>query len=188
MSIADRARRLAGYLLRSIHAGGETLASASQPHGATMNLTTPSFPNDGPIPERHAGDHNVSPPLAWSGAPERTRELALLVEDPDAPLPQAFVHWAVYGLSPALTSLPEGVGIGSKLPKGAAEGRNSTGRSGFVGPKPPPGHGIHHYHFQLFALDEPLGLAPGAERDALVEAMRGHVVAQGELIGTYEIR
>ncbi|MCL2447617.1 MAG: YbhB/YbcL family Raf kinase inhibitor-like protein, partial [Polyangiaceae bacterium] len=169
-------------------AGDETLASAGPFSGPSLTITTPSFPNDGPMPSRHAGDHNVSPPLAWSGAPKGTRELALLVEDPDAPLPQAFVHWMVYGISPALCSLPEGIGIGTKLPRGVAEGRNSTGRSGFVGPKPPRGHGVHHYHFQLFALDEPLGIAPGAERDALVLAMKGHVLARGELVGTYEIR
>jgi Raf kinase inhibitor-like YbhB/YbcL family protein len=144
------------------------------------------------MPARYGAKHNVSPALAWSGVPAQAQEVVVLMEDPDAPMPQAFVHWSIYGIPPSVNSLPEGIGAGGTagrtLPGGVFQGRNSTGRTGFFGPKPPPGHGVHHYHFQVFALDEPLGLGPDAERDALVEAMRGHVLAQGDLVGTYETR
>jgi Raf kinase inhibitor-like YbhB/YbcL family protein len=188
MSLIDRAQRLAGQLLRSIQAGSQTLATADQPEATRLDVTTTSFVPDGPIPSRHDGRHNVSPALAWSGVPDRTEEVVLLVEDPDAPLPQAFVHWSVYGIPPRVTALPEGIGSKSSLPEGAHEGANSTGNTGFFGPKPPKGHGVHHYHFQVFAVDAPLHLAAGADRNAVVEAMRGHVLAQGAVVGTYENR
>jgi Raf kinase inhibitor-like YbhB/YbcL family protein len=188
MSLIDKTKRLAGQLLRPLQAGAQTLASAKQPGAPLLAVTTTSFQENGPIPARHDGGHNVSPALAWSGLPEGTEEIAVLVEDPDAPLPQAFVHWSVYGIPPEVSSLSEGIGTDSTLPDGAREGENSTGNTGFFGPKPPRGHGVHHYHFQVFALDTRLGLEDGADRDALVAAMRGHVLAQGDLVGTYENR
>jgi Raf kinase inhibitor-like YbhB/YbcL family protein len=185
MGIRNQVEKLAGRLLRPIRAGSETIATAND-DAPPLEVTTPSFGDGSPIPARHVADHNVSPALAWRGVPAQTREVVVLVEDPDAPAPKAFVHWSVYGVSPRVTSLPEGVGTATVLPEGATEGKNSLGETGFFGPKPPRGHGIHHYHFQVFALDAPLGLGPGVDRDALVEAMRGHVLAQGDVVGTYE--
>jgi Raf kinase inhibitor-like YbhB/YbcL family protein len=188
MTLIDKARSLAGQLLRPIQAGSQTLATANQPNAERFRVTTSSFPADGPIPARYAAERNVSPALAWTGVPARTEQIAVLVEDPDAPLPQAFVHWSLYGIPPEVTTLDEGLGAEAPLPEGAVEGTNSTGKTGFFGPKPPRGHGVHHYHFQVFALDAPLGLSEGADRDTVVEAMRGHVLAQGEVVGTYENR
>ncbi len=186
MTLLDKARRLAGQLLRPLQAGSQTLATANQPNAERFRVTSSSFPPDGPIPDRHAAERNVSPALAWTAVPARTEEVVVLVEDPDAPLPHAFVHWSLYGIPPKVTALDEGISVEAPLLEGALQGKNSTGKIGFFGPKPPRGHGVHHYHFQVFALDARLGLAEGADRDALVEAMRGHVLAQGEVVGTYE--
>jgi Raf kinase inhibitor-like YbhB/YbcL family protein len=188
MTLFDKARSLAGQLLRPIHAGSQTLAIANQPNAERLHVTTSSFPADGPIPARYAAEGNVSAALAWTGVPAQTREIVVLVEDPDAPLPHAFVHWSLYGIPPNVTAVDEGIGIEAPVPEGARQGKNSTGTIGFVGPKPPRGHGVHHYHFQVFALDAPLGLAEGADRDSVVEAMHGHVLAQGEVVGTHEHR
>jgi Raf kinase inhibitor-like YbhB/YbcL family protein len=188
MTLLDKARTLAGQLLRPIHAGSQTLATANQPNAERLHVTTSSFAAGGPIPARHAAEGNLSAALAWTGIPARTVEIVVLVEDPDAPIPHAFVHWSLYGIPPNVTALDEGIGIEAPPPEGALQGKNSTGKTGFLGPKPPRGHGVHHYHFQVFALDTPLGLGEGADRDSVVEAMRGHVLAQGEVVGTYENR
>ncbi|HEX4445471.1 MAG TPA: YbhB/YbcL family Raf kinase inhibitor-like protein [Polyangiaceae bacterium] len=186
MGIVDKAEKLAGRLLRPIRAGDKTIAVSNNGAAERLAVSTPSFRDGERIPARHSAEQNVSPALAWDGVPAGAREVVVLVEDPDAPAPQAFVHWSVYSIPPTANALPEGIGTGATLPAGAIEGKNSKGTSGFFGPKPPPGHGIHHYHFQVFALDTPLGLRPGAERAAVVEAMKGHVLAQGDVVGTYE--
>jgi Raf kinase inhibitor-like YbhB/YbcL family protein len=154
---------------------------------ASLQVTSPAFDDGASIPPRHAAEQNVSPPLEWSGVPEGTRELALLVEDPDAPGPRPFVHWAAYGIPHTVTQLSEGIGTGVDLPT-LAEGMNSRGGRGFFGPSPPAGGGPHRYAFQIFALDAPLGLASGVDRDALVRAMTGHVIGYGRLMATYENR
>jgi hypothetical protein len=144
------------------------------------------------IPKQHAGDGaDTSPALAWDGVPGGTKELALICDDPDAPTPEPWVHWVIYRLSPDLTGLPEGVPAGARIekPVAALQGRNSwsSGRTlGYRGPAPPPGHGVHHYHFRLFALDCELQLNPGVDKDRLLNAMDGHVLDQNELVGTYE--
>jgi len=143
------------------------------------------------IPPRHAypdEGKNVSPELQWSGVPPATKELALLCDDPDAPAPQPWVHWVLYRIPPTVNGLPEGISPEArelKNPAGAAQGINSWKKLGWGGPLPPPGHGTHHYYFKVYALDAPLGLAPGATKDELIRAMTGHVLAEGELIGTY---
>ena len=133
---------------------------------------------------------DISPPLAWEGLPDGTKELALICDDPDAPTAQPWVHWVLYKLSSHVSGLPEGVPAGPRLeePIQAFQGRNSwsSGRTiGYRGPAPPPGHGVHHYHFRLYALDCELDLNPGIDKDALLDAMDGHVLDEGELIGTY---
>ena len=122
----------------------------------------------------------VPPPISWRGVPAGARSVVVVCEDPDAPVPEPFVHWIVYGL-PA----HDGTLDASTLAT-AREGRNSIGKKGYAGASPPAGHGPHHYHFQVFALDNELSVDLGAGRSTLLDAMRGHVVARGDLVATYE--
>jgi Raf kinase inhibitor-like YbhB/YbcL family protein len=153
-----------------------------------MKLTSPAFSNGSQIPTEFTGDgKDVSPPLAWEGAPANTQEFVLVCDDPDAPTPQPWVHWVLYAIPAGTQSLPEGVSLSANLP--GIEGRNSwkTGRSiGYRGPAPPAGHGLHHYHFRLFALDATLGLPPQLDKDALLRSAKGHVLADAEIVATYE--
>ena len=112
----------------------------------------------------------------------------MIVDDPDAPTAQPFVHWVIYKIPPATTGLPQGVPTDSTLsdPPGAMQGKNDFKKTGYGGPMPPKGHGVHHYHFKLYALDKALSVRPGLEKKGLLEAMKGSIVAQGELVGTYE--
>jgi Raf kinase inhibitor-like YbhB/YbcL family protein len=152
--------------------------------GAALTVTSPAFEEGGPIPERFAGYRDgPSPPLSWSGAPRQTGAFALIVEDPDAPGSTPFVHWIAYDIPASVGSLAEGV-PGSPEPVAMRQGRNSFGGIGWRGMEPPAGQ-THHYHFELFALDGQVPLEPGADRAALLEALRGHVLAAGELAGTF---
>lgn len=148
-----------------------------------IQVSSSAFELGGAIPERHTGEgENVSPALRWSGIPEGTREIALICDDPDAPMPRPFVHWVVYKIPGDREGLPEGDA------RGALEGTNDFGRTGYGGPMPPRGHGVHHYHFKVYALDTELEAAAGWTKDRLLEAMEGHVLAEGELVGTHERR
>lgn len=150
-----------------------------------LQLTSSAFQDGGEIPARYTCEgQNVSPPLAWSGAPAATRGFVLIADDPDAPDPQAprmvFVHWVLYNLPANADHLPEAV---SALPAGAISGITDFQRTGYGGPCPPIGR--HRYFFKLYALDT---LLPdlGAARKAQVEqAMHGHVLAQAQWMGTY---
>src|SRR6266511_197745 len=118
----------------------------------TILMESDSFTPGGAIPRRHAGEQGRSPPLRWTASPEETRELVLLCEDPDAPKPQPFVHWIIVGLPRDVQQLPEGLPPSSApLASEAVQGKNDMGKEGYYGPEPPAGHGVHHYHFQLFA-------------------------------------
>lgn len=155
---------------------------------AQMTVTSTAFDMNQPIPRRYTDEgQNMSPPLAWSGAPEGTRQYALIVDDPDAPRPQPWVHWVLYAIGPNCTHLPEGIPPAERVsdPPGLLQGTNSWDKTGYGGPAPPAGHGVHHYHFKLYALDSALELAPGLTKEALVKAIDGHVLAEAELIGTY---
>lgn len=156
----------------------------------TIILQSPAFKQNHSIPRKYTGDGgDVSPPLSWSRVPPETQELALVVDDPDAPTPEPWVHWLMYKIPPATTSLPENVlpSLRVASPAGALQGMNSWPKGiGYRGPAPPKGHGLHHYHFQLFALDAPIDLAPGADKADLLAAMQGHVISEGELVGTYQ--
>ena len=188
MSLSQEAKKLAGKLLTPIRVGDRKLApvKVQAPPTPGVHLSSTSFPEWGEIPARYSGEAGISPELSWDDVPSGTKELAILCEDPDAPMPRPFVHWVLYGLSPAARELPEGMSR-TVLTGGAIEGKSSAGTLGFMGPKPPPGHGVHHYHFELFALDEPAGLPPGADREALLKAMKGHVLSWGEVVGTYQV-
>jgi len=154
-----------------------------------MTLTSSAFEPNQPIPRRYTGDgQDLSPPLAWTGAPEGTKQFALIVDDPDAPTTQPWVHWVLYAIGADRTSLPEGIppSLHVSDPPGLLQGKNSWNKVGYGGPAPPPGHGVHHYHFKLYALDAALPLEPGLTKDALLKAIQGHVLAEAELVGTYQ--
>lgn len=158
----------------------------------TITLTSTAFANGEKIPTRHTADgEDLSPPLSWSNLPDGTKELALICDDPDAPTPEPWVHWVIYKIPSDTASLSEGISNDERLdqPRGAVQGKNSFPKGatiGYRGPAPPPGHGVHHYHFKLYAVDTELKLDPGADKAALLKAMNGHILAQGELVGTYE--
>ena len=154
---------------------------------AEVRLESPAFAPGGEIPVRFTADgRGESPPLRWSGVPEGTRSLVVLCEDPDAPMPQPFVHWLLYDLSPRLGGLPPGLADAPELPGGGRSGQTSASPTGWVPCAPPSHDPAHHYHFELFALDAPLPLGLHADRAAVLEAMRGHVLGHGELMGTYQ--
>jgi Raf kinase inhibitor-like YbhB/YbcL family protein len=158
----------------------------------TLKISSSAFAEGQTIPRLHTGDgQDLSPPLAWDGVPEGTREFVLVCEDPDAPTAEPWVHWVLYKLPANVRELPAGMPTGSRLetPVVGLQGRNSwsSGRTvGYRGPAPPPGHGVHHYHFQLWALDCELAVHPGVDKRALLQALQGHVLAKAELVGTYQ--
>lgn len=178
-----------GRTLERFRAGVDKLAIAELGAGVPeLELMSPAFPHGGRLPPRFTADGDGrSPPLVWTAPPHDAARLALLVEDADAPTPQPIVHAVVWGLAAAPGELVEG-GIAPDGDgwKGRDIGRNSFFREGWLPPDPPTGHGEHRYCFQLFALSanapDPGG-NPG--RSALMEAMRGHVLAAGLLVGTY---
>jgi hypothetical protein len=151
-----------------------------------MTLTSSAFSHHGAIPKRYTCDgEDVSPPLAWSGVPSGTKSLVLIVDDPDAPDPAAptrtWVHWVLYDLPAGTHSIPEGVSARSS---GARSGVNDWKRAGYGGPCPPIGR--HRYFHKLYALDTLLGELPDPTKSAVEQAMRGHIHAQTELVGTYQ--
>ena len=150
-----------------------------------MKLTSPAFEDGGEIPPQHTCEGaDRAPPLAWTGQPAGTKAFALIVDDPDAPDPAApkmvYVHWLVYDLPPTARELPEG----GPLPEGAREGVNDWRRIGWGGPCPPVGR--HRYFFKLYALDTALSELEQPTKPRLEEAMRGHVLAEARLMGTYQ--
>ncbi|HLQ45216.1 MAG TPA: YbhB/YbcL family Raf kinase inhibitor-like protein [Planctomycetaceae bacterium] len=162
-----------------------------------MKLHSTAFAHEATIPTKHTGEGaDASPPLAWSEVPSGTKSFTLICDDPDAPsrkrpAPQPWVHWVIYNIPVTVTSLPERVARSSKLnsPIGACQGHNSwpSDNVGYLGPMPPPGSGPHRYFFKLYALDTELNVSPEqATKLAVLDAMQGHVLAVGELIGTYE--
>lgn len=151
----------------------------------SIELTSPAFVQGTSIPRQYTGDGaDQSPALAWSAAPAGTQSFALLCYDPDAPR-GTWVHWVLFNLPPETCGLPEGVPTSKTLPSGGRQGRNDFGKIGYGGPAPPRGK-AHRYVFALYALDQVLDLEPGATRAQLDAAMRGHLLAEGQLMGTYQ--
>ncbi|MGE5276722.1 MAG: YbhB/YbcL family Raf kinase inhibitor-like protein [Acidobacteriota bacterium] len=151
-----------------------------------LRVESPAFLQGKSIPARYTADgRDVSPALSWSGVPPGARSLALVCEDPDAPR-GTWIHWVLYDIPPSVTSLPEGVPPREKAPGLGTPGKNDFGSLGYGGPAPPSG--THRYFFRLYALDRSLSLAAGATAGELRRAMEGHVLAQGELMGTYSRR
>ncbi len=168
------------------------LATASVARGGpvSLTLTSPSFQPQGEIPaEFTCQGADTSPALAWSGAPEGTRSLVLIVDDPDAPDPAApkmtWVHWVLYDLPADSTGLPQGVDPAA-LPAGTRQGLNDWKRTGYGGPCPPIGR--HRYFHKLYALDTTLAGLGSPTKTQVEQAMVGHVLAKTELVGTYEKR
>lgn len=150
-----------------------------------LHVRSSEFEEGQPIPALYTRDGaDVSPPLSWSDAPPDTVTFAVLCEDPDAPR-GLWVHWVLYNISGDLFGLKEGLPPSPSLPGGARQGKNDFGRFGYGGPSPPPGK-PHRYFFKVYALDEVLSLPEGATRVGLLEAMKGHVLAEGQLMGTYQ--
>jgi len=155
----------------------------------SIHIECELFEHGQSIPRECTGDGlDRSPALTWSGLPAAARQLALIVDDPDAPTPEPWVHWVLYCLPAETTSLPAGVPREAHLaqPAGTVQGLNSWQQTGYRGPAPPKGHGRHRYFFRLYALDVVLKLPDDLNKQALLQAMHGHIVATGELMGTYE--
>ena len=153
-----------------------------------LTLHSSAFSQQGTIPSRYTCEgKDISPPLSWSDVPEGTQSLALIVDDPDAPDPQAprmtWIHWVLYNLPPTTRALPEGMSI-EALPAGTKEGQNDWKRTGYGGPCPPVGR--HRYFHKLYALNTVLPDLQKPTKLQLQKAMAGHVLAQAQLIGTYK--
>ena len=149
-----------------------------------IQVTSGAFAEGRPIPDKYTGQgEDLSPPLQWSGAPAGAQSFALICEDPDAPM-GTFTHWIVYNMPPATAALSENVPKTETLPNGTRQGKNDFGNIGYNGPAPPPGK-THHYYFRLYALDTVLNLDSGTTKNDVVSAMKGHVLAQGDAMGTY---
>jgi Raf kinase inhibitor-like YbhB/YbcL family protein len=151
-----------------------------------FKLYSADFKHNEEIPKELTCEGKNKPPhLAWQGAHEHTRSLVLFCEDPDAPN-GTWVHWVVYNIPPSKKDLTYIHDNKEKLSDGTMQGRNTAGNVGYDGPCPPSGHGKHHYHFKLYALNTVLSLEPGAAKDAVIKAMKNHIIGQTELIGLYQ--
>lgn len=150
-----------------------------------IQLTSPSFKDGQPIPAMHTfKGADTSPALAWDAVPPGTKSISLIMDDPDAPR-GIWVHWVLWNLPPEARALPEAVPNKPSLDGGAKQGRNDAGDVGYGGPCPPPGK-PHRYYFKLYALDAPVALKEGAAQKAdLVAAMKGHILGEGQLMGTF---
>jgi Raf kinase inhibitor-like YbhB/YbcL family protein len=154
-----------------------------------IKVESRSFAEGLEIPDAHSGyGSSMSPQLRWHDVPPGTRTIALVAEDPDAPLQAPFTHWLLYNLPATVREIPPAIPRDGQLPQfqGAAQGRTSNGTIGYFGPHPPKDDGPHRYHFEVFCLDSPLALGPGATRGDVMRAMAGHVLAKGEVVGLYE--
>ncbi|MGD2124588.1 MAG: YbhB/YbcL family Raf kinase inhibitor-like protein [Desulfobacteraceae bacterium] len=164
---------------------GENQSNAETKGGNKMAITVTcaAFKEGEMIPRQYTCDgKDISPPLSWSAVPEGTQSLALICDDPDAPM-GTWVHWVLFNLPANIDSLPEEVPASRTLDSGAKHGKNDFRRFGYGGPCPPGG--THRYYFKLYALDTMLDLDPGLTKAELLKAMEGHVLAEGQLMGCY---
>jgi Raf kinase inhibitor-like YbhB/YbcL family protein len=179
-----------GHLLERVRPGMDKLVWAHDGLQAPESITVESeaFADDTPIPARYTDDgEGLSPPLAWSGLPPAAAEVVLIVEDADSPTPVPLLHGLAWRLPAGPARLAEG-----DLPSPAGPGRftalakNSFGKAQYLPPDPPTGHGRHRYVFQVFAVDHPLDVKDDASKHEVIDAMTGHVLARGRLVGLYE--
>jgi len=149
----------------------------------SIPLTSNAFAHEGLIPAQYAcTGSDISPALTWSDPPEGTQSFALIMDDPDASV-GTWVHWVLFNIPASSRGLTEAIPSEGTLSDGSLHGKNSGGNLGYNGPCPPSG--THRYIFKLYALDEMLGLSSGADKGELLKAMEGHILAQGELMGTF---
>jgi Raf kinase inhibitor-like YbhB/YbcL family protein len=158
--------------------------SAAQTQTVRIKVSSPAFQDGGMIPSQYTCDgDDVSPPLRWEPVPEKTRSIALIVDDPDAPS-GTFVHWVLYDLAAAVNELPENIPGDRTLTNGARQGANDFRKIGYGGPCPPGG--THRYFFKVYALDTQINLPAGETKARLLKAMQGHILAEGQLLGRYK--
>ncbi len=176
---------LAAALLGCLAAGCSQDPKSATGHVMKIPLTSAAFADGQPIPAKYTADSlDISPPLAWTNAPAGTKSFVVLADDPDAPA-GTWVHWVIYDLPPATVSLGADQLKVAQFKNGTKQGLNDFKQTGYNGPAPPAGK-AHRYYFKLYALNAPTGLPPGATRAALFKAMDGHVLGEGELVGTYQ--
>lgn len=162
------------------------MAQTTQKEGGKIQVSSTAFQEGGMIPPQYTCDGaDVSPPLSWQSIPEGTRSIALIADDPDAPM-GTFVHWVLYDLPADVRELQEDVPDAKTVPNGAKQGANGFGRIGYGGPCPPSG--THRYFFKIYALDTATNLPPGQKKAQLLKAMEGHILAQGQIMGKYKRR
>jgi Raf kinase inhibitor-like YbhB/YbcL family protein len=173
-----------------IAGGGNMLAQAKDQMntkikgGKTMEIKSSSFVHEDMIPAKFTCDgQNISPPLAWGGAPKETKSFALICDDPDAPA-GTWVHWVIFDIPANANSLPEKVAKQEEIPGLGKNGKNTSRRYGYDGPCPPSG--THRYYFKLYALDTMLNLNAGLSKEELLKAMKGHVLAETQVMGRYK--
>ncbi|MEX2671687.1 MAG: YbhB/YbcL family Raf kinase inhibitor-like protein [Phycisphaeraceae bacterium] len=153
-----------------------------------FTISSSAFADGQPIPEEYTREgKNVSPPLQWADVPTGTVQLALIVDDPDAPQAQPFIHWLIFAIPAEVEGLEAGRPREPRLedPPGAFQGTNDFGDLGYDGPAPPPGSGDHHYRFELFALDRAIDAEPGVDHKTLRDRMVEAVIGRAILTGTY---
>lgn len=150
----------------------------------TIKLESSAFKESEMIPSQYTCDgKNISPPLKWSGVPENTKSIALIVDDPDAPM-GVWVHWVIYNISPTINYLDENISYDKKLKNGAIQGINDFRKNGYGGPCPPSG--THRYYFKIYALDLILEENPNMTKQTLLDKMKNHILAEGQLMGKYK--
>jgi Raf kinase inhibitor-like YbhB/YbcL family protein len=187
----EKLPKVVGRALHKIRAGGADLTvSDNEITGteATIELSSTAFAYNEPMPSTYTADgQGLSPPLQWDGIPEQAASVVLLMEDADSPTPKPLVHAIAWNIPAGDGSLPAGA-LNGPMPQGTLGrmGRNSFMQEHYAPPDPPPGHGPHRYVFQIFALDQQLSFDDAPGRSAMLEAMRGHVLAKGLHIGTYQ--
>jgi Raf kinase inhibitor-like YbhB/YbcL family protein len=175
--------------MRHLLAAALLVALAQTP--PTMTVASPTIKAGERIPAEHTADgRNISPALTWTNVPAGTREFAIILDDPDVPMPQPFVHWVIYKIPGTAKGVPENIPIDTSTPMpseiaGAVQGLSGFKRPIYRGPAPPPGK-PHRYHFTVYALDAALDLKPGLNKQQLLEAIKGHIIGQGQLVAVYE--
>ena len=177
---------LAALLCACEKADGEGAAPGAG-GGARMPVRSPAFVEGGMIPVKYSCQgEDLSPPIEWDSVPGAAKSLALICDDPDAPV-GTWVHWVIWNIPPEKKELAEAVPQKAELPDGARQGMNDFRKMGYGGPMPPPGN-AHRYYFKIYALDIKPDLKSGATKAKLLDAMKGHVLAEGQLMGTYKRR
>jgi Raf kinase inhibitor-like YbhB/YbcL family protein len=171
-------------------AGGPQALQAKDPinvkkeGGTTMEIKSSSFNHEDMIPSKYTCDgQNISPPLSWSGAPDKIKSFALICDDPDAPA-GIWVHWVIFDIPASVNSLPEKTSRQEEITGLGKNGKNTSGRYGYDGPCPPSG--THRYYFKLYALDAMLNKKAGLTKEELLAEMKGHILAEAQLMGKYK--